>query len=107
MIRKFNCPFLVHGDWCDDFDGPCAVVNGDRCEEYEQIRKRDVKISELEAQATKIAGLKAENKRLRKALEEIAKFANNECEKRGLAPSCVEFMTISRYAEKALKGAGK
>ena len=51
--------------------------------------------------------LEAENKRLREALKEIAEFANNEYGKRIPAPSCVEFMTISRYAEKALKGAGE
>lgn len=55
----------------------------------------------------RIKKLESENNRLREALEEIAKFANNECEKRGPAPSCVEFMTIRMYAEKALKGEGK
>lgn len=48
--------------------------------------------------------LKAENKRLRKALQEIAEFANEEYENRIPAPSCVKFFTIKRYAEKALKG---
>lgn len=55
----------------------------------------------------RIEELEAENKRLREALKEIAEFANNEYGKRIPAPSCVEFMTISRYAEKALKGAEK
>lgn len=48
--------------------------------------------------------LETENKRLRKALKEIAEFANDEYGKRIPAPSCVEFLTIKRYAEKALKG---
>lgn len=51
--------------------------------------------------------LEAENKRLREALKEIAEFANDEYGKRIPAPLCVEFMTIKRYAEKALKGAGE
>lgn len=49
--------------------------------------------------------LEAERDRLRKALKEIAKFADSEYEKRIPAPSCVEFSTVKRYAEKALKGA--
>lgn len=44
---------------------------------------------------------------LREALKEIAKFADSEYGKRIPAPSCVEFSTIKRYAEKALKGAGE
>lgn len=54
-----------------------------------------------------IKELEAENGRLREALKEIAEFANDEYGKRIPAPSCVEFMTIKRYAEKALKGAGE
>ena len=49
----------------------------------------------------RITKLEEENKRLRKALEEIAEFANENYEKRIPSPSCVEFMTICRYAEKA------
>lgn len=55
----------------------------------------------------RIEELETENKRLRKKLEEIAEFANENYEKRIPSPSCVEFMTIRRYAEKALKGDGK
>ena len=55
----------------------------------------------------RIAELEAERDRLRKALKEIAKFADSEYEKRIPAPSCVEFLTVKRYAEKALKGAGE
>lgn len=51
--------------------------------------------------------LKAERDRLRKVLEAIAKFADSEYEKRIPAPSCVEFLTIERCAEKAMKGAGE
>lgn len=60
-----------------------------------------------DAQAVRIEGLEAENKRLREALKEIEDFANNEYGKRIPAPSCVEFMTIKLRAEKALKGAGE
>ena len=60
----------------------------------------------MKQQAARIAELEAERDRLRKALKEIAKFADSEYEKRIPAPSCVEFSTIKRYAEKALKGAG-
>ena len=48
--------------------------------------------------------LEAERDRLREALKEIAKFADSEYRKRIPAPSCVEFSTIKRYAEKALEG---
>lgn len=60
-----------------------------------------------DAQAARIAELEAERIRLRKALEEIAKFADREYGKRIPAPSCVEFSTIKWYAEKALEGAGE
>lgn len=60
-----------------------------------------------DAQAVRIEALEAENGRLREALKEIAEFANDEYGKRIPAPSCVEFLTIKRYAEKALKGAGE
>lgn len=56
---------------------------------------------------SRIEELEAENKRLREALKEIAEFAGENFEKRILSPSCVTFMTIKRYAEKALKGAGE
>lgn len=52
----------------------------------------------------RVAELKAENKRLRKALQEIAVFANVEHLKRVPSPSCAPFMTIRNHAEKALKG---
>lgn len=55
----------------------------------------------------RIKELEAENKRLRKALEDIAEFADEQYSKRIPAPSCVEFMTIKLRAEKALKGAGE
>lgn len=55
----------------------------------------------------RIAELEAERDRLRKALKEIAEFADSEYGKRIPAPSCVEFLTINRYAEKALKGTGE
>ena len=60
-----------------------------------------------EAQAVRIEELEAERDRLRKALEAIVKFADSEYEKRIPALSCVEFSTVKRYAEKALKGAGE
>jgi len=51
----------------------------------------------------RVSELEAENKRLRKALQKIAVFANEQHLKRVPAPSCLPFMTISRHAEKALK----
>lgn len=57
--------------------------------------------------ARKVDGLEKERDRLREALKEIAKFADSEYRKRIPAPSCVEFSTIKRYAEKALGGAGE
>lgn len=58
---------------------------------------------DMEAQAARIAELEADRDRLRKALKEIAKFADSEYEKRIPAPSCVEFLTINRYAERRWK----
>lgn len=52
----------------------------------------------------RIEELEAENRRLRKTLEEIEDFAQNEYWKTIPAPICVKFMTIKRSAEKALKG---
>ena len=60
-----------------------------------------------DARAARIAELEAERDRLREALKEIAEFADSEYGKRIPAPSCVEFLTINRYAEKALKGTGE
>lgn len=48
--------------------------------------------------------LEAENRRLRKTLEEIAEFANENYEKRFPSPSCATFETIKFRVEKALKG---
>ncbi len=97
-----KCPFLVHEDWCDDFDGPCAVSKGSRCEVFEQITERDARIAALEDTVLKLTGkkrfrgdetmlyaahketlayrdkriveLEAERDRLREALKEIAKI---------------------------------
>lgn len=55
----------------------------------------------------RIEELETENRRLRDALKEIEDFAHNEYWKMIPAPLCVKFMTIKRYAEKALKGAGE
>lgn len=55
----------------------------------------------------RIEELEAENRRLRKTLEEIEDFAQNEYWKTIPAPICVKFRTIKQYAEKALKGAGE
>lgn len=61
-------------------------------------------MKEEENAMVRVAELKAENKRLRKALQEIAVFANVEHLKRVPSPSCAPFMTIRNHAEKALKG---
>ena len=93
-----------------------------KCEKYEcEIGLAKQQIAALESKsnmyidlsvamastARKVDGLEKERDRLREALKEIAKFADSEYEKRIPAPSCVEFSTIKRYAEKALKGAGE
>lgn len=64
-------------------------------------------LAEFNRRGERIAELEAERDRLREALKEIAKFADSEYRKRIPAPSCVEFSTIKRYAEKALGGAGR
>lgn len=77
---------------------------------------KNARIVELEqmAEARKLANrlleqerneLEVERDRMRKALQAIARFANNEYEKRILAPSCVEFLTIKLCAKNALKEA--
>ena len=93
-----------------------------KCEKYEyEIGLAKQQIAALESKsnmyidlsvamastARKVDGLEKERDRLREALKEIAKFADSEYEKRIPAPSCVEFSTVKRYAEKALKGAGE
>lgn len=73
------------------------------------------RIAELEADVNRVKAesdiaWRSESKmtvecvRLRKALKEIAKLADSEYGKRIPAPSCVEFLTIKQYAEKALEG---
>lgn len=57
-----------------------------------------------EEEKKQVAELEAENTRLRKALQKIAVFANEEHLKRVPSPSCLPFMAICRHAEKALKG---
>ncbi len=93
-----------------------------KCEKYEyEIGLAKQQITALESKsnmyidlsvamastARKVDGLEKERDRLREALKEIAEFADSECGKRIPAPSCVEFLTINRYAEKALKGTGE
>lgn len=85
-----------------------ALLTGDG-EALRDCAKLLFKDCELVPVGTKarIAELEAERNQLREALKEIAKFADSEYEKRIPAPSCVEFSTVKRYAEKALKGAGE
>ena len=122
MSEEFKCPYCegtasiaYHRTgnnllYCHDCEKTFSEVGA-------KIMKQAARIAELEkmAEARKLANclleqerneLEAERDRLRKALKEIAKFADSEYEKRIPAPSCVEFSTIKRYAEKALKGAG-
>ena len=85
-----------------------ALLTGDG-EALRDCAKLLYKDCELVPGGTKarIAGMEAERDRLREALEAIVKFADSEYEKRIPALSCVEFLTIKRCAEKALKGAGE
>ena len=93
-----------------------------KCEKYEcEIGLAKQQIAALESKsnmyidlsvamastARKVDGLEKERDRLREALKEIAEFADSECGKRIPAPSCVEFLTINRYAEKALNWTGE
>ena len=94
------CP-LLSDDWCTAFDEPCIALCGGNCKEYERIKNRYGSLEKRNEE------LEAENGRLRGALKEIAVFAGENFEKRIPSPSCVTFMTIKRYAEKALKGAGE
>lgn len=86
----------------------CCIVNCTNCnassadKDKAIINWNDRPIED--ALQKRIAELEAENRRLRKTLKDIAEFADEQYSKRIPAPSCVEFMTIRRYAEKALKG---
>ena len=82
----------------------------------EGMKQQAARIAELEqmAEAHKLANrlleqerneLEVERNRMRKALQAIARFANNEYEKRIPAPSCVKFLTIKLCAKNALKEA--
>ena len=79
----------------------CAAENGQNTEPPATTEP------DISTYLTRIAELEAERNQLREVLKEIAKFADSEYEKRIPAPSCVEFSTVKRYAEKALKGAGE
>ena len=119
MSEEFKCPYcegiatVAYNNllYCHD----CKRTFSER---DAKIMKQAARIAELEkmAEARKLANclleqerneLEAERDRLRKALKEIVKFADSEYGKRIPAPSCVEFLTINRYAEKALKGTGE
>lgn len=98
MSEEFKCPYC---------EGTASIAYNNLlyCHDCKRtFSERDAKIMK---QAARVAELEAERDRLREALKEIAKFADSEYEKRIPAPSCVEFSTVKRYAEKALKGAGE
>lgn len=123
MSEEFKCPF------CEGTTSVAYYHTGNNllyCKDCKRtfserdakIMKQAARIAELEkmAEARKLANclleqerneLEAERDRLREALKEIAEFADSEYGKRIPAPSCVEFLTINRYAEKALKGTGE
>ena len=98
MSEELKCPYC---------EGTASIAYNNLlyCHDCKRtFSERDAKIMK---QAARIAELEAECDRLREALKEIAEFADSECGKRIPAPSCVEFLTINRYAEKALKGTGE
>lgn len=98
MSEELKCPYC---------EGTASIAYNNLlyCHDCKRtFSERDAKIMK---QAARVAELEAERDRLREALKEIAKFADSEYEKRIPAPSCVEFSTVKRYAEKALKGAGE
>lgn len=98
MSKKLKpCTFLSD-DWCTAFDEPCS---GDSCKEYERIKNRYGSLEKRNEE------LEAENKRLREALEMLAKFAGELEKKYYPTPPSAKFDTIKYHAEKALKGAGE
>lgn len=125
MSEELKCPFLIQEDWCNDFDGPCAVVKGNRCEVHQQLAKRDARIAELEDTVRKLTGrerilgdetilyaahketiaykdkqiaeLEAERDRLRKALERVVKLLDR--------PMLKDDMCL--YMDKAIRVARK
>ena len=94
------CP-LLSDEWCVAFDEPCIAHYGDTCKEYERIKNH---YGSLEKRNET---LEAENRRLREALEMLAKFAGELEKKYYPTPSSAKFDTIKYHAEKALKGAGE
>ena len=76
--------------------------DGEALRDCAKLLFKDCELLPLGTKA-RIAELEAERDRLREALKEIAEFADSEYGKRIPAPSCVEFLTIKQYAEKALE----
>ena len=98
---------------CKDSDDGCIMfesiiqTNGDRIRAGKINTKCDFpneSFKELKAEIARLRKDLQEIAGLRKDLQEIAEFAASEYEKRIPSPSCVEFFTIKRYSEKALKG---
>lgn len=110
ILNRIGCRAAVRAHECEC--GPDAISFRSILQDSEDAAricksavrncKRIVRMSDEEKK--RFSELKAENTRLRKALQEIAVFASEEYLNRGLSPSCLPFMTISRHAEKALKG---
>lgn len=101
MSKKLKpCTFLSD-EWCTAFDEPCIALCSDTCKEYERIKNC---YGSLEKRNET---LEAENRRLREALEMLAKFAGELEKKYYPTPPSAKFDTIKYHAEKALKGAGE
>ena len=102
MSEEFKCPY------CEGTASIAYHRTGNNLLYCHDCEKTFSEVgAKIMKQAARIAELEAERDRLREALKEIAKFADSEYEKRIPAPSYVEFSTVKRYAEKALKGAGE
>ena len=102
MSEEFKCPY------CEGTASIAYHRTGNNLLYCHDCEKTFSEVgAQIMKQAARIAELEAERDRLREALEAIAKFADSKYEKRIPAPSCVEFLTIKRCAEKALKGSEK
>ena len=103
ILYRIGCRAAVCTDECEC--GPDAIsfrlTEEDAAKAWE-ICEKAVRMSDEEKK--RFSELKAENMRLREALQEIAVFANEEYLKRIPSPLCVPFMTIRNHAEKTLKG---
>ena len=115
-----QCPFcgeeanIVDCSYYHEKKSWCAMCGNPSCFAYTEAHKTKSLAKERwnkrpieEALQKRIEELEAENKRLREALEMLAKFAGELEKKYYPTPPSAKFDTIKYHAEKALKGAGE